>query len=165
MRPSSKGFTLIELLVVIAIIGLLSSIVLASLNTARSKGRDAHRVGDVHQLEIALALYFSKNGTYPNCSFAINDPPGHAASIICLATALKNDGDISSIPNDPLYVTPTPALGWSYAYDRNWMGSAVCAKNNDPLQYRLWAALENSTVAQSGIWWSSMFYGSWSCAP
>jgi prepilin-type N-terminal cleavage/methylation domain-containing protein len=53
---SRRGFTLIELLVVIAIIGVLSSVVLASLNTARAKARDARRVSDLQEIRNALAL-------------------------------------------------------------------------------------------------------------
>lgn len=62
----NSGFTLIELLVVIAIIGLLSSVVLASLNTARAKGRDAKRLSDIRQIQIALEMYYDSNGVYPN---------------------------------------------------------------------------------------------------
>lgn len=62
----TRGFTLIELLVVIAIIGLLSSIVLASLSTARNKAYDARRVSDLHSLQTAIELYASDhNGQYP----------------------------------------------------------------------------------------------------
>ncbi len=60
-----KGFTLIELLVVIAIIGMLSSVVLASLNSARGKSRDALRREDLVQLRTALENYYSTNGSYP----------------------------------------------------------------------------------------------------
>lgn len=62
---SSRGFTLIELLVVIAIIGILASIVLVSLNTARSKGRDTQRVATVKQIQTALEMYFDSAGRYP----------------------------------------------------------------------------------------------------
>ncbi|MEO6536329.1 MAG: type II secretion system protein [Candidatus Paceibacterota bacterium] len=63
---TQKGFTLIELLVVIAIIGLLSSVVLASLNSARAKARDTQRKSDMHQLQVALEFYNDANKTYPN---------------------------------------------------------------------------------------------------
>lgn len=62
---SKKGFTLIELLVVIAIIGLLSSIVLVSLNSARAKARDSRRMQDLRQLQIAMEMYLDKYGSYP----------------------------------------------------------------------------------------------------
>ena len=52
----SRGFTLIELLVVIAIIGLLASIILASLNTAQQKGRDARRVSDLQEIAQQMAV-------------------------------------------------------------------------------------------------------------
>lgn len=59
------GFTLIELLVVIAIIGLLSSVVLASLQGARESSRDARRLQDMKQLQTALEMYYNDNGEYP----------------------------------------------------------------------------------------------------
>ncbi|MBI2475891.1 MAG: type II secretion system protein [Candidatus Taylorbacteria bacterium] len=65
MNKQTRAFTLIELLVVIAIVGVLSSVVLASLNSARQKARDVKRVADVKSLQLALALYFDANSKYP----------------------------------------------------------------------------------------------------
>lgn len=65
LRNKNKGFTLIELLVVIAIIGLLASVVLLALNSARAKSRDAKRLADVRQLATALELYYNDNNAYP----------------------------------------------------------------------------------------------------
>lgn len=65
---SVRGFTLIELLVVIAIIGLLSTIVVASLTTVRKKARDTKRVADIKSLQLALEMYFDANSRYPDAS-------------------------------------------------------------------------------------------------
>jgi prepilin-type N-terminal cleavage/methylation domain-containing protein len=65
-KNSQRGFTLIELLVVISIISLLSSVVLAGLATARKKGQDGQVVAQRRQIQLALELYYSNNGGYPN---------------------------------------------------------------------------------------------------
>ncbi len=65
----NKGFTLIELLVVIAIIAILSTVVMAGLNSARAKGRDAKRLSDIKQLQTALELFFDTCGGYPSRPF------------------------------------------------------------------------------------------------
>ncbi len=57
-----KGFTLIELLVVIAIIGILSSVVLASLTTARTKGKDAAVESQLSSMRAQAELYYSTTG-------------------------------------------------------------------------------------------------------
>lgn len=97
----NRGFTLIELLVVVAIIGILSSVVLASLNSARQKGRDARRVSDLKQLQLALELYYDANAAYPTFN------TDYATSLAGLVSA----GYISVLPDDP----GTAANAYGYA--------------------------------------------------
>lgn len=61
---TDRGFTLIELLVVIAIIGILSSVVLASLNTARNRGADANIKANLANIRAQAELTYDTDGDY-----------------------------------------------------------------------------------------------------
>lgn len=78
-KRSEKGFTLIELLVVIAIIGILSSVVLASLNSGRVKARDTRRVADLKQIQVAQELYYDANGFYASALLNLVGSSGGAS--------------------------------------------------------------------------------------
>lgn len=65
---NKKGFTLIELLIVVAIIGLLSTLAVVALGSARVKARDSKRLADLKQLQTALELYYTDQNAYPSGS-------------------------------------------------------------------------------------------------
>ncbi len=130
-RGALSGFTLIELLVVIAIIGLLASIVLASLNSARQKSRDARRIADVKQLQLALELYYDAQTppAYPVAVVSSCDAT-HARGLEVLATG----GYIPQIPRDPSLAAGSNC----YWYATNTSGTLNST-------YHLGATLEQTT--------------------
>jgi len=79
---NKKGFTLIELLVVIGIIGLLSTLAVVALGSARQKARDSKRLSDIKQVQTALELYFTDTNSYPSGSYTLGTD----------ATCLTGDG-------------------------------------------------------------------------
>jgi prepilin-type N-terminal cleavage/methylation domain-containing protein len=132
----SRAFTLIELLVVIAIIGILTSIVLASLSSARSKARDAKRISDIGNIQLALELCYDRGKTYPS---SIADAP----STISCGSSNKLSDYISQIP-----IPPTSSLNQaSYSYTgttNDYLLSIQLENYNEVLK-------DNYTVTVNGV--------------
>ncbi len=61
----ARGFTVLEILIVIAVFGLLATLAVLSLNSARARARDAQRVSDVSVLRNALSQYWLEKASYP----------------------------------------------------------------------------------------------------
>jgi type II secretion system protein G len=126
-----RGFTLIELLVVIAIIGVLSAVVLSSLNAARTGARDAKRKADLQQISKALELYYLVAGRYPG-ETACDSSLGSSAG--ACTTLTGSDWDPTSqvhailvpayIPDLP--VDPVNDTTYYYTYEPQVSGSDYC---------------------------------------
>ena len=123
IRHPSRGFTLIELLVVVAIIGLLATIVIASLSAAQIKARDVRRMSDIDTLRKALALYATNDGLYP-----VEISPVAISSSSFVGASLVANNALNIVPRDPL--DPT----YRYEYVSNDIGStytiSFCLETN-----------------------------------
>lgn len=159
-KTRRRGFTLIELLVVIAIIGLLSSVVLASLNSARERARDAQRMSDLNQIRKLLELAYLDNNYYPgdwgceesNCNGTYGwDPNGD------LWKQIVDAGHASQLPVDPINEG-----AWYYQFEASSAGQdddcdtiSGTGKWDQSCTFTLRARLEG----QDGAWYYNDVYG------
>ena len=97
-KRGEKGFNLIELLVVIAVIGMLASIVLVSLGPVRKKGRDARRMSDIRQINLAMEM------CYPDS--ACGGLERYLATTAGANTVTAIGTYMPSVPKDPLDTSP-----------------------------------------------------------
>ncbi len=132
----NHGFTLIELLVVIAVIGILASVVMASVNSSRIKARNAQRNTDIKQVINAFNLGLNGSNELPNA--ATND-------WVCLSTSCYGDwsyiaanSTVDAFLAPYLPTKPTDPQGSArgmggYIYYYNWPGDGSSAYDGTPI--------------------------------
>ncbi len=136
-----SGFTIIELIVIVAIVAIILGIVLASLSSSRSKGRDAQRINDMHQVILALEEYYEKYGRYPEGDGLGTDGWDTPASGGFIQV-LNNEGFLKKEIKDP--ITNNATGNYRYRYYNS--GHGGCA--NAPFYVLQIMDLENTSSGQ-----------------
>lgn len=125
LQTHRTGFTLIELLVVIAIVGLLASIVLASVDEARQSARDTVRKSAINNISSMMEIYYTDNGAYPPEAFC--DSSIGSAGVTC-GTMIANGSLIDSWDSTSKF--------YQVFQDGGYMILPVDPINNDQFYYQ-----------------------------
>lgn len=118
-----RGFTVLEALIVLAVFGLLATLAVLSLNSARASLRDAQRISDVSVIRSALSQYWLEKAAYPTSAGVDLGSPGTNTD------RLTGSGFVSANdPSEPLYLNrvPTgPKVGEYYRYRAGANGYSI----------------------------------------
>ncbi len=148
-----KGFTLIELLVVIAIIGVLASIIMVSLSGAKGKARDARRVADIKNIQLALAQYYNDYGYYP-CSIYSNVTCGGLANNfvgVYLPVTPFDPLDPGSGATHCTTGAASQTYCYKYAVQATASAGSNCTNLATPVRYHLGASMETDSTANQNL--------------